>query len=108
MAWWNPKSWFASAPEPVAAPRHLLPERPFVWVSLRPDHPEMGLDFYADDEVNPFKYALCVKGLTAEEARSELVGKVIDWNRFTADDLAAIEAGNTPLLSHSELKAMYL
>lgn len=104
MAWWNPKSWFNDTP----APSPSAPPDPFVWVALDPERPHMGIDFYSDAATNPFKYAICITGLTATEARSELVGKVLDWNKFTSVQLNAIEGGSVPVLSHTNLKAMYV
>lgn len=106
MAWWNPKSWL-SAPDPEAVPVQPVLNKPFIWVALRPDSPHMGIDFYSDAPVNPFKYAIQVGGLTSIEARSDLVGKVLDWGRFTKEELDGIESGNPPFFSHDALKAMY-
>lgn len=111
MTWWNPKSWFSGAPAPedVALPElPTLPDStPFVWVQIRPENPHMGLDFYSDAEFNPYEHAIRVKDITPSEARAELVGKVLDWTRFTPEHLALLESGAVPTIPHATLKAMY-
>ena len=111
MTWWNPKSWSeksANKQEPALKPVPEFVGGPFVWVEVNPERAHMGLDFYSDTSGNPFKYAIRVGGLTRERARVDLVGKVLDWNRFTPEQISAIESGNPPFIPYETLKAMYL
>jgi hypothetical protein len=135
MAWWNPSGWF-SKKAPEASPSTEIPvERwvqaglhavenavgvepipdapippsnsPYVWVKVNPAAMHQGLDHYSDAPNNPFTHALLVLGIGPEEARSELVGKVLDWALLTATDLAELEARSALVIGYETLKRMF-
>jgi hypothetical protein len=77
---------------------------PHVFAKVNPDHPHGGLDHFS--ESNHFPLSIKVEGLTLEEAKRELCGKVIDWSRITEKEMKAIE-GKKVVVTVEELKRMF-
>lgn len=106
MAWWNPKSWFNTSTDPAATVALPRPPEAFLWVETDPNRSGMGIDFYSDAQVNPYEFAIKVTGLSMAEARTALVGKVLNWAAFTDEELDGIQTQNPPpTFSPDELKA---
>lgn len=118
MAWWKLRDWFNKSDpaevEPVTESVAALPifvpppDTPSVWVRLNPTSPYQGLDLYDDSFSNPYPHAILVTGLTLMEARSNLVGKVLNWTRLTPEQLDALEKHRAFILEYAELKRMFL
>lgn len=111
MAWWNPKDWFNEKPQaaPTPIPNPVTPpsHEPGIWVRLNPEFPHQGLDHYSDSLDNPFPIALFVPNLSLEEARSRLVGKVVDWTRFTPEQLNVLKETGTFTLGWDDLQRTF-
>jgi hypothetical protein len=119
MAWWNPKSWFKpkaapdeppaeAPPSPIPGPYPPIPDGvPCLWVRLNPAHPFQGFDHYLEAAENPFPTALLVLHLTSDEARLNLVGKVLDWTRLSPTQLDDLEKRNAFAIEYADLVRMF-
>lgn len=94
----KPSTWFAKAPK--AAPSH-------VFLQLSPERPHQGIDHFSADAKCVYKYALKVTGVSQDEARLNLVGKVLDWDRLTEKQIQGIEGGKSPEIEYTVLKGMF-
>ncbi len=100
MAWWNPRDWFNKKNAPGGS-------KPSVWVRLDPEAPHQGLDHYQESVENPWKHGMCVLGVTPDEARSNLVGKVLDWALLTRAQLEDLERKGWFSLLYEDLQRMF-
>ncbi len=89
-------------PEPPPIPVLVAPEGAFVWVHADPETPHAGLSSFTNELIPPLSRAFCVSGITPEAANGELMGRVIAWERLTADQLAGFYAPPFGLALHAD------
>ncbi len=77
---WNPLSWFKKS-DPTNR----------VFVSVDPGAPHVGLSMFSEGKHNGAQ--VCVEGITVAQARVDLCGKVLDWDRIAPNQLNAIRSG---------------
>lgn len=95
MTWYNPKTWKKKA------------ALPYVFFQLAPDVPFQGIDHFSANEKCIYKYAVKITGLTLDEAKAHLTGKVLDWPRLKDKHWKTIESGKPPEMSYQEIKELF-
>lgn len=90
----KPSTWFSKSPKV-----------PMVHVSATPDHPHVGLSVFSENKIQG--PSLCVTGITLAEARLDLCGKVIDWERMTLLQAESIKAGGKVTLPLDTFKSLF-
>jgi hypothetical protein len=82
MKLFKPSTWFKK-PEPES--------NDFVWAKVNPIRPHISISFLSDA---PSACGFKIKGISLDQADSiPLLGRVIDWDRFTAKEQEAIKSG---------------
>lgn len=76
-----------------------------VFVGIDTTHPHVGLSSFSPEK--PEGPSICVEGISINEARIELCGKVIDWSRMTPNQKEAITMGAKVTLSMQTLKSLF-
>jgi hypothetical protein len=78
-----------------------------VFVKLQPDWPHQGLDLVSTDLAHGFEKVMKVTGISKEEARLHLVGKVLDWPKLSDKQWKAIESGKPIEMAFEDLKKLF-
>lgn len=89
-------------PKAVPAP---LDKKGRVYVGIDTKHPYVGLSAFSADK--PEGPAICIDGISINEARMELCGKVIDWSRMAPNRVEAISTGAKVTLSLDIFKSLF-
>lgn len=75
-----------------------------IFAKLNPAHPHGGLDHFSDSEAYPI--GIEITGVTMEEAKRDLCGKVLDWSLVTDAQMKAMQKKKLSV-SLEELKGMF-
>lgn len=62
-----------------------------VYVALDPAAPHVGLSMFSEGKLQGAQ--ICVEGITIAQARIDLCGKVLDWDRIPANQANAMVSG---------------
>lgn len=66
-----------------------------VYAKVNPDHPHAGLDLFS--ETNDFPVSVKITGVSVQEAKTKLCGRVIAWDEMTVKEREAVKAGRMVL-----------
>lgn len=66
-----------------------------VYAKVNPDHPHAGLDLFS--ETNDFPVSIKIIGVSVQEAKAKLCGRVIAWDEMTVKEREAVKSGRLSL-----------
>lgn len=95
MTWYNPKTWFKRKPKP-----------PLTWVLVTPFDPYIGLSEFSDAKDAPFAPAIGVSGLTLEQAKAFLTGKVLHFAKMDPEVRFMLEEEYTLIMLLKDFKKL--
>lgn len=67
-----------------------------VWAKVE-SNPHAGFALFSDAEKNPFEKAIKITGVSVQEAKSKLCGRVIAWDEMTVEEREAVKSGRLSL-----------
>lgn len=75
--------------------KDLSPPSETVYVKVNPDQPHAGLDLFS--ETNDFPVSVKITGVSVQEAKAKLCGRVIAWDEMTVKEREAVKSGKLSL-----------